>query len=275
MTTNTSLKNIYQDVDLEKKEIDFIICHALKINTAALYIYDDTVSDHQIATIKSMCQQRIEGLPLAYITGFKEFWKLNLKVNKHTLIPRPETEQIVELVINKTKTNFSGTILDLGTGSGAIALSIAFERPKAHVIATDFSLKCVETATYNKGQFGLKNVSIIQSDWFKSIDTMKFDIIVSNPPYIAEGDSHLKNLKYEPISALTAKNNGLSDLYHIIENSRHYLNDKGLLILEHGHDQARTVRECLLKFCYKNVKSHNDLAGIPRITTAEFLKSCY
>lgn len=270
MKPDNTIDMLYQNINLERREIDLILCHVLNINTAGLFIYNKKISPTQQQKIIEHCQQRIDGMPFAYITGHKAFWTLDLKVNKHTLIPRPETEILVEIVLEKTKSNFSGCVLDLGTGTGAIALSIAIERPNANISAIDFSSECIKIAEHNRQKYSIQNVSIFQSHWFENIENEKFDIIVSNPPYIQEDDKHLPALKYEPISALTAKKNGLADLFHIIDQAKNYLTNEGLLMLEHGFDQQPIIQQYLIKSCYKNVKTHNDLAGIPRITTAEF-----
>jgi len=270
MKNNTILNKYYKNSPLNNREIDLIICHVLDINTAGLFIYNKTISADEDYLINDLCNKRSQGLPFAYITGKKSFWTLDLKVNQHTLIPRPETEMIVELVLEKTDTSFNGNILDLGTGTGAIALSIATERPLAKISAIDFSNECIKVAEFNKKQHSIKNVKIFQSDWFNNIKQDKFDIIVSNPPYIDEDDDHLINLKYEPDMALTAKTNGFADLFHIIENAKKYLRKNGVIMLEHGYNQHIKVQKYLLQNNYKNVETHNDLAGIPRITTAEF-----
>lgn len=270
MNPKNPFNQFYQNLILDKREIDLILCHVLNINSAGLYIYNKEVTSNQKIQILDFCKQRINGVPFAYITGQKAFWTLDLKVNKHTLIPRPETELLVELILETTKEDFNGSILDLGTGTGAIALSIASERPQAKISAIDFSSECIKVAEYNKTKHGINNVDFYQSHWFKSVMENKFDIIVSNPPYIDEQDQHLQALKFEPISALTAKNNGLHDLFHIINRATKYLKTNGSLMLEHGYDQHQLVQKRLTELSYKNVKTHNDLAGIPRITTAKF-----
>jgi len=270
MHSNKSLNILYTKTNLEKREIDLIICYVLNINTAGLFIYDKEVSQKQQQQIIKLCQQRLEGLPFAYITGLKSFWTLDLKVNKHTLIPRPETEMLVELVLQRTSLNFDGNILDLGTGTGAIALSIALERPKAQISAIDYSLECLNIAQFNKDKYSIQNVKFFQSDWFENIGSEKFNYIVSNPPYIEDTDMHLESLKYEPISALTSKNNGLADIIEIIDKAKNHLKKDGTLMLEHGFNQKTSVQQLLKQRSYKNVKSFNDLAGIPRITIAEF-----
>lgn len=273
MKTNQFITGLYPQYKLEKREIDLLLCHMLEINSAALMIYDrDIPVDLRKEIIKNL-NRRNDGMPLAYITGSKQFWTLDLKVNQHTLIPRPETEQIIEIVLQQTDKNYKGDFLDLGTGTGAIALSLAQERPLSQIIATDICSKSLKVAQYNKNKYALTNVTLMISHWFDQIKQKKFDYIVSNPPYISENDPHLKYLKYEPNTALTAKDNGLADLLHIIQISKKYLKPNATIILEHGYNQHLQVQSFLQQNCYINVKTHYDLSRTPRITTANFLKS--
>jgi len=272
MTTHHFLKNLYSQFDLAKREVDLLLCYMLKINTAGLFVYDKKISKELRQHIIDKLKLREKGMPLAYITGIKQFWTLDLKVNQHTLIPRPETEQIIEIVLQQTEKDFNGTILDLGTGTGAIALSLAQERPLADITATDISAKSLQVAEFNKNNYALNNVSFLESNWFSGITDEKFDYIISNPPYIAENDPHLTDLKYEPISALTAKEDGLFDLFLIIRQARSYLKHNGMIILEHGYDQHQRVQNYLRENRYNCVKTHYDLSRTPRITTANFQK---
>lgn len=270
MTANQFFNSLYSKYQLEKREIDLVICYMLDINTAGLFIFDKEITLKQQQKIHKYLEQRCQGMPLAYITGHKEFWSLELKVNQHTLIPRPETEQIIELILDWTSQDYNGEILDLGTGTGAIALSIASERPQANITAVDFSQECIEVAQYNKIKHTINNVKFFKSDWFSNLNNKQFHYIISNPPYIAENDKHLIELKHEPITALTAKENGLSDLKHIIQLAKHHLHENGVLILEHGFNQQQEIQTILKQNCYINVKTHKDLAGLPRITSAVF-----
>ncbi len=275
MPLRSIIQDLQQQYQLDKREIEIVICYVLNINTAGLFVYEKELNQQQLNKLHQLLEKRKQGIPFAYLSGVKDFWSLTLKVNEHTLIPRPETELIVEYILNKTSVDFAGSILDLGTGTGAIALSLALERPKARVTAIDQSIKCVETAQENKENYQLNNVKILQSNWFEKLTGHTFDFIVSNPPYIAQGDKHLSKLKFEPLSALVADDNGYSDLEHIIKQAKKYMNKNAELILEHGYNQFEVVQQKLLANCYLNVKSHPDLAGIQRITTAEAPKSCY
>jgi release factor glutamine methyltransferase len=262
-------QELHQHYSLDKREINLILCYVLQINTAGLFIYEKPISKDVKKNITRLIEDRINGKPLAYITGRKQFWTLDLKVNQHTLIPRPETELIVELILKWTNDNYSGRLLDLGTGTGAIALSIAKHRPESHVTAVDFSDECVRIALINQRSNNVENVEILQSDWFSHLQNQKYDYVVSNPPYIAENDRHLTELSYEPISALTSKNMGYADLEHIIKTSIKHLNPNGVLVLEHGYNQSKTVQELLVKNNYSKIKTYKDLSEIPRITSAQ------
>lgn len=270
MPEHNFFQQLYPNYDLPKREIDLILCHFLNVNTAGLMIYNQSVPQSIEQDIKTALLKRAQGMPLAYITGKKGFWTLNLMVNQHTLIPRTETELMVELILEWTEKDFSGSILDLGTGTGAIALSIAKERPRAKIIAIDFSEECVKIAKANRNHYQLKNVKILQSDWFNKITpNEKFDFIVSNPPYVAENDPHLKDLSFEPITALTAKNDGLSDIETIIDQARKHLKPAAQLLLEHGYNQKNVVHKLLQQGSYTNTRTYYDLSKIPRITTAQ------
>jgi release factor glutamine methyltransferase len=275
MPLRSFIQKLQKQYQLDKREIEIVICHVLNTNTAGLFIYEKELKQHQLNKIHQLLEKRKLGIPFAYLTGVKDFWSLTLKVNEHTLIPRPETELIIEYILDKTKPDFDGSILDLGTGTGAIALSLALERPKAKIIAVDRCIKCVETALINRENHHLSNVEIFQSDWFENLKGYTFDFILSNPPYIAKDDKHLSDLKFEPLTALVADNNGYSDLEHIINYAKNYMMKTAELVLEHGHNQSEVVQQKLLANCYLNVKSHPDLAGIQRITTADAPKSCY
>ena len=275
MPLRSLIQNLKKQYQLDKREIEIVICHVLNTNTAGLFVYEKELNQLQLKQIHQLLEKRQQGIPFAYLTGVKDFWSLTLKVNEHTLIPRPETELIIEYILDNTTAGFDGSILDLGTGTGAIALSLALERPKARVTAIDKSTKCVETARENKEKYQLNNVEIFQSNWFEKLEGYTFDFIVSNPPYIAQDDKHLSDLKFEPLSALVADDNGYSDLEHIIKQAKNHMNKNTELILEHGYNQFEVVQQKLLANCYLNVKSHPDLAGIQRITTADAPKSCY
>jgi len=216
-------------------------------------------------------QCRSKGRPIAYITGEQDFWTLSLKVTTATLIPRPETELLVECVMEKIPHNSIQNVLDLGTGSGAIALAIASERKNAHVLASDFSSAALSIAKENALTAQLNNVSFCQSHWFDDIPEQQFNIIVSNPPYIAENDPLLEEnvKKYEPLSALHSEDNGLCAIIEIIKHTPSYLQTGGWLLFEHGYNQAEAVQNLLQQSDFKQISTINDLNHQPRVTMAQ------
>ncbi len=229
---------------------------------------EKVLSSKQIQQFEHYLSLRSQGMPVAYITGTKDFWSFTLEVTPDTLIPRPETELLVECALQKIALSKEQNILDLGTGSGAIALAIASERSNAKVLATDFSLQTLKVAEMNAVQLKLTNVSFCQSHWFKNIPQQQFNIIVSNPPYIAGNDPHLdKNVKkYEPLTALLSENKGLADIREIIEHSHAYLIPGGWLLFEHGYQQADAVQALFQQFKFSQISTFNDLNRLPRVT---------
>jgi release factor glutamine methyltransferase len=213
--------------------------------------------------------RRKQGEPIAYITGQQEFWSLPLKVNNNTLIPRAETELLVEQALDKIPINDPYNIVDLGTGSGAIALAIASERPQCHIIATDNMLPTLQQAIENAKRLNSQNIEFKQGHWFEPLQTHSFDMIISNPPYIAEHDKHLKKLVFEPDNALISAKEGLKDLEHIIEYAHLYLKKAGYLLLEHGYNQAKVVNSLLKNSQYQHITLYCDLANQPRVTLAQ------
>ena len=213
-------------------------------------------------------QRRLNGEPIAYILGSREFYGLQLKTTPATLIPRPDTETLVEAALAKVPQNASLNILDLGTGTGAVALAIASQRPQTKVTAVDASLEALKVATENAQSLNLCNVRLIESNWFSALGSEKFDVIVSNPPYIAKDDEHLKqgDLRFEPLSALASGVDGLDDIRKIIQDAPEYLNPNGWLMLEHGYDQAEAVAALLKARSFSQIADAKDIAGTLRVT---------
>lgn len=220
-----------------------------------------------------------EGMPLAYLTGQQAFWSLNFVVNEYTLIPRPDTEVLVEQVLKwinaQPVSNPHKRLLDLGTGSGCIAISLAHELKKDNwqVVAVDLSLEALDIARHNADFNGVTNIEFIQSSWYQALptdDESRFDVIVSNPPYIDEADEHLAGLTAEPISALSAPNHGLADIEHIVQQAPSYLSKKGLLAIEHGHDQGVAVRQLFLDSGFESVHTVQDYGGNDRVTVGQY-----
>lgn len=250
-------------------EANLLLQRLLNVNRAWLIAHaNDTLTSEQYVAFEALLQRRINGEPIAHILGEREFFGLPLKVTPDTLIPRPDTETLVELALDKIPQQASFHVLDLGTGTGAIALAIAKHRPLATVTAVDASKAALAVAAENANNLGLNNVSFQYSDWFCQLQAQRFDMIVSNPPYIADNDPHLSqgDVRFEPKSALTSGADGLDDIHHIVSHAAHYLNPNGWLLLEHGYDQAQAVAGLMANAHFKEIGHRLDLAGIQRVT---------
>lgn len=226
---------------------------------------DACLSTDELARADAWLARRAAGEPLAYLRGEQEFWSLSLQVAPGILVPRADTECLVEQALLRIASTGAVRVLDLGTGSGAIALAIAHERRQAQVFAADRSALAVAVAQTNAARLSLA-LSCRESDWFSAFAGDRFDVIVSNPPYIAEDDPHLAALKFEPIQALAAADSGLADLREIIRQAPKHLSMNGYLLLEHGHDQAAAVRELLQQAGFVDVCSTRDFGGNERVT---------
>lgn len=264
-----ALQKLEQRNTESRLETEILMCHVLKKNRAYLFAHpEELISQNQIEHFEELIQQRVKGIPIAYITGSRDFWSLSLKVNPATLIPRHETERLVELVLELMPNKPGISLLDLGTGSGAIALAIATERPYWDIDACDYSKEALIIAKENATDLGITNVTFYQSDWFKQLPRKRYHAIVANPPYIAEQDPHLLegDVRFEPQTALVSGQEGLADLQYIIEQSIDYLVPEGLLLLEHGYDQMSYLRSILNKLGYENVQCWQDIQGHDRVS---------
>jgi release factor glutamine methyltransferase len=250
-------------------EVNLLLQHLLKVNRAWLISHDrDVLTDDQQQDFYAVLQRRLSGEPIAYILGFREFYGLPLKVTPATLIPRPDTETLVEAAFQKISVDVAWDILDLGTGTGAVALAIAKHRPTCNLIGLDASVEALALAIENAQHLDLKNVRFIKSNWFSDLAAERFNLIVSNPPYIAEGDCHLTqgDLRFEPRSALVSGVDGLDDIRRIIQDAPNYLKPNGWLMLEHGYDQAHSVASLLKGHGFSQIDHAQDLAGTLRVT---------
>ncbi len=255
---------------IDQLEARILIAHALQWTRIELVTRSqDELSDDDIAAAMSVLQRRRDGEPIAYITGEREFFGLKLKVTPAVLIPRHETELLVEQAAQHLGAKSS--VLDLGTGSGAVALALGHLRADARITATDISLAALDIAQQNATTHNI-NINFLQSDWYDSVKN-KFDLIVSNPPYIPSGDPHLTqgDLRFEPADALTDYSNGLKAIELIIRGAPHHLQANGWLLLEHGYDQAPAVSELFRNLGWRDVHCWSDLAGIPRVTGGQFI----
>ena len=241
----------------------------LQVNRAWLLTHPEhQLDDQQYARYAALFERRLLGEPVAYLLGEREFYGLNFKVSPATLIPRPDTELLVDLALQHIPQQGRCRVLDLGTGSGAIALSIAHARPNAEVVAVDTSTAALEIAQLNAQRLDLKSARFLQGDWFSALHDERFDIVVSNPPYIAAGDAHLArgDVRFEPRSALVSGAEGLDDIRRITAQAKAHLNPDGWLLFEHGYDQAAQVRALLQQAGFTAVFSARDLAGIERVS---------
>jgi release factor glutamine methyltransferase len=250
-------------------ESQLLLQQVLKVNRAWLIAHenDDLATDIQ-HNFNALMQRRIGGEPIAYILGEREFYGLNLAVTPATLIPRPDTELLVDIALKKIPANQAAQILDLGTGTGAIALAIAQQRPHTQVTGVDASRPALEVAISNSQQLHISNCLFVLSDWFNNLNDARFDVIVSNPPYIEEADEHLKqgDLRFEPISALASGTDGLDDIRRIIDGCLVHLKPQGWLMFEHGYNQATSVSELMAQTGLVAIESFKDLGGNERVT---------
>ena len=251
-------------------EAAVLLCHQLgKPRSYLLAWPEQELSAQALAGYRALLERRLEGEPIAHITGVREFWSLTLKITPDTLIPRPETELLVERALEHLRGIDSPHVADLGTGSGAIALAIASERPDASVVATDQSAAALEVAQENRHTLGLSNVELRQGDWLQALPPdAVYDLILSNPPYIAEQDTHLHqgDLPREPTGALASGTDGLNDIRGIVSGAMDHLKPGGWLLLEHGYGQGPVVRELLHQAGFLAIQTLRDLSGHERMS---------
>jgi release factor glutamine methyltransferase len=235
-----------------------------KSNTQLYAQNDYALGDKQQQQLENFIQQREQGIPFAYLSGKKGVYHLDFKVTKDTLIPRPETELLIDITLDLLNKNQKYQVLDLGTGSGIIAVTLADINPRWKVSATDFSQAALSVAKIN----ATTNINFTQGSWFEAVNNQTFDLIVSNPPYIEEGDAYLTDLTYEPQTALISGEDGLDDIRIIVNNAPKHLNKGGYLLLEHGYNQQQQITKLLNK-SFHNIKAFKDYNGNDRAVLAQ------
>ena len=263
--------------DTPRLDLEVLLGSVLNKPRSYLYTWPERrLPPEAVEQFEGLLQRRVKGEPIAYLLGEREFWSLMLEVDEHTLIPRPETELLVEVALALVLPELAlpkARVLDLGTGTGAIALALASERPDWDVLAVDRVVGAVALAEKNRQRLGLCNVQIQQSSWFECLAGERFDLIVTNPPYIESDSPYLQqgDVRFEPKSALVAANKGLSDIKQIVSEAGQYMNRHAWLLIEHGFEQGEVVRNCLHAAGFVSVATRKDLAGLERLSLAQFI----
>lgn len=259
--------------DTARLDAELLLAHALNKSRSYLHAWPERMlTDVETESFAALIARRAAGEPIAHILGTREFWSLELSVTPDTLIPRPETELLVELALARIPNGAQWRIADLGTGSGAIALAVAHERPLCRIDAGDISAPALAVAERNAQRLGLRNVCFHCGAWYGPLQDLRFDMILSNPPYIGSDDPHLLegDVRHDPRGALVAGRDGLDDLRTIIAGAPAHLRPGGWLLVEHGYDQGAAVAQLFTQAGYTGVRTHADLAGQPRVTEGQY-----
>ncbi|MEP7208568.1 MAG: peptide chain release factor N(5)-glutamine methyltransferase [Casimicrobiaceae bacterium] len=271
MTESMTVRRALVQSGLVPIDAHVLLAHVLERGRAWLVAHaDDALPAEQVAAFLALACRRRDGEPIAYLTGVREFWGMPLTVSPAVLIPRPETETLVEVALTLLPADRAIRVLDLGTGSGAVALALARELPRATIVATDVSAAALEVARTNARRLGVGNVTWLASDWYAGVGLAeRFDVIVSNPPYVDADDPHMAagDLRYEPVGALTAGADALLALRRVIVGATPFLAPGGSVAVEHGYDQAETVRSLFGDAGFTEIRTTRDIAGVPRVTS--------
>jgi release factor glutamine methyltransferase len=255
--------------DSARFDAELLLARAIDMPRSYLFAHpEEPLDELTVGRFRESLDRRLAGEPMAYITGVREFWSLELMVSPATLVPRPETELLVDLALREIPRRADCDVLDLGTGSGAIAIAIAKERPLATVTATDTSAAALEVARQNARQLDVPNIRFLEGDWTEPVRGQSFDVVVSNPPYVRADDMALDALHCEPRAALAAGKDGLDAIRVLARDCGALLRPGGLLLLEHGAEQRDGVAALLLAHGWSGVECHTDYAGLPRVTIA-------
>ena len=268
MTGDVSIRRARAGSGLVPLDAQVLLAHALGRDRAWLAAHETDALPHQDAeSFFALAKRRRDGEPVAYLTGVREFWGLPLAVSRAVLIPRPETETVVEIALARLPADRDVAVLDLGTGSGAIALAIAHERPRARVVGTDASADALAVARSNARRLNITNVEFVEANWYSGVPATPFDLIASNPPYVEPRDPHLDegDVRFEPRAALTQGGDGLVALREIVAGASARLASGGTLVVEHGFDQAESVRALFAAAGFADIVAARDLAGIARV----------
>ena len=271
---NASIRRLIEDAadtlgsDGGRLDAEVLLASILDKNRSHLHAWPEKVLSRETCQqFHELVNKRATGEPVAYLTGQREFWSLPLAVSPDTLIPRPETETLVTLALKKIPPGSCLQIADLGTGSGAVALAIAYEHPRCRIVATDLSKKALVYAAGNASNLGIENITFIQGNWCDPLAHETFDLILSNPPYVEEQDTHLEqgDVRFEPRSALAAGPDGMDDLKRIVASAQLCMREGGWLMLEHGYNQTERVKNLLSEHGYHEISSHRDETGQDRV----------
>ena len=270
-TLSAATEKLRRVSEAARLEAELLLARAIDMPRSFLFAHpEDELDDDALQRLDEAIVRRLAGEPMAYITGSKEFWSMELVVSPATLVPRPETELLVDIALRDIPRKAEWQILDLGTGSGAIALAIARERALCSITAVDISAEALTVARENANRNTIGNVEFREGDWTAPVVDRKFRVVVSNPPYVCAGDEALDALRAEPLSALAAGADGLEAITVLARDCPAIIEDDGVLLLEHGAEQKESVAELLMSYGWERIQCYDDYSGLPRVTSAHY-----